>query len=204
MNRRIHAIGLPEPDRASDAVIERCRAEIEGVGKRRIRKLIMPLLRLRWNLAELGEGFHWPRNLRMRIAPGSRIGRFAYLGEGFEAEGPVVVGDLCMIAAGLRIVGADHVYDRIGTPTRLAFPERERPITIFEADVWTGQRVTLIEGVRVGRGAVIGSGAMVTRDVPPYSIIAGVPARHVKWRFDLDRVGQHEALTVAIPRAVAP
>ncbi|SFS10906.1 acyltransferase [Sphingomonas jatrophae] len=166
---------------------------IEGGAKARVRALILPWLRRRWRLAELGEGFHWPRGFRMRIGAGSRIGRFAYLGAGFEAEGPVVVGDLCMIAAGMKIIGADHRYDVIGTPTRLAFPDAARPVTTFGMDVWTGLRVTVMEGVTVGRGAVIGSGAIVTRDVPPYAVMAGIPARFVRWRFDESRIGDHEA-----------
>jgi acetyltransferase-like isoleucine patch superfamily enzyme len=155
--------------------------------------MILPLLRRRWRLAELGEGFHWPSDFRLRAGPGSRIGRYAYLGKGFEAEGPVVIGDLCMIAAGMKVVGADHLYDRVGTPTRLAFPDTERPITKFGMDVWAGQRVTVIEGLTIGRGAVIGSGAVVTRDVPPYAVIAGVPARLIRWRFEGSEIAEHEA-----------
>ncbi len=194
MPKRPVSAHLPEPERASEAVIERCRNEIEGRAKRNIRKLILPILRRRFRLAELGEGFHWPRGLKMRIAPNSRVGRFAYLGQGFEAYGPVVVGDLCMIAAGMKIVGADHLYDRVGTPTRLAFPDDARPLTRFGADVWTGLNVTVMEGLTIGRGAVIGSASVVTKDVPPYTVVAGVPARIVRRRFDDETMlAQHEA-----------
>lgn len=194
MPKRATVAALPEPERASEDVIARCRAEIEGGAKKLARKAIVPWLKRRFRLAELGEGFHWPYKMRMRIAPGSRIGRFAYLGEGFESFGPVVVGDLCMLAAGMKIVGADHLYDQVGNPTRLAFPQDERPVTVFGADVWTGQRVTIIEGLTIGRGAVIGSGSMVTKDVEPYAVMAGVPARFIKWRFeDEGDVARHEA-----------
>lgn len=183
-NRRpANTAPVPAPDRASEAMIARCRAEIEGRLKSAVRKIVVPWLRRKHKLAELGEGFHWPRGGDMLLAPGSRIGRFAYLGAGFEAQGHVVVGDLCMISAGMKIVGADHLYDVVGSPSRLAFPDAPRPVTVFEADVFAGQRVTVIEGVRIGRGAVIGSGAMVTRDVESYTVVAGVPARVIRRRF---------------------
>lgn len=50
-------------------------------------------------------------------------------------------------------------------------------------DVWIGHGVTILPGVRVGTGAVIGAGVVVSKDVAPYEIVGGVPARHIKWRF---------------------
>jgi acetyltransferase-like isoleucine patch superfamily enzyme len=188
---------VPEPDRASVAIIARCRAEIEGGAKAAVRRLLLPILRRRWGLAELGEGFHWPSDYRLRVGAGSRIGRFAYLGEGFEAQGPIVVGDLCMVAADCKVVGADHSYDRVGTPTRLAFPEGARPVTTFGLDAWVGQRVTVMEGLTIGRGAIVGSGAVVTKDVPPFAVVGGVPAKLIKWRFGEDEQRAHRRATEA-------
>jgi acetyltransferase-like isoleucine patch superfamily enzyme len=182
---------IPDPDRASEIVIARCRHEIEGVTKATVRKLVLPILRRWWKLAELGEGVHWPRDFSLRVGPGSRVGRYAYLGEGFESEGPIVVSDLVMISAECKIVGADHVYNVIGTPTRLGFPSGLRPVTRFGLDAWIGQRVTIIEGLTIGAGAVGGSGAVVTKDVPPYSIVGGVPAKIIKWRFEAQQVEEH-------------
>jgi serine acetyltransferase len=193
MPKRQTSAALPEPQRANEAVIARCRSEIEGWKKKLARRILVPGLKHRYKLAELGEGFHWQRGTKIVIPPGSKVGRFAYLGGGFEAHGPVVVGDLSMIAAGCKIVGADHLYDQVGNPTRLAFPDGERPVTTFGLDVWLGQRVTVIEGVTIGAGAVIGSGSVVTRDVEPYSIVAGVPARLIKARFAPEEIAAHEA-----------
>lgn len=194
MPKREISSNIPEPDRARDSVIMRCRVEVEPKIKAAIRRFLIPLARCYLGVEELGEGFHWGSNIR--IGKGSRIGRYAYLGEGFEAYGPVVVGDLCMIAAGCKIVGADHVYNLFGTPTRLAFPHEERHITTFGVDVWVGQRVTIIEGLTIGSGAVIGSGAIVTKDVLPYAVMAGVPAKFIKWRMPEDQIAAHHA-TVA-------
>jgi acetyltransferase-like isoleucine patch superfamily enzyme len=201
MAERALASALPPPDRASDAMIARCRREVEGRGKAMVRRLLLPWLRRRLRLAELGEGFQWGRDLV--IGAGSRIGRFAYLGPGFASHGPVVVGDLCMIAAGCRIVGDDHLIDRPGTPTRLGWPDELRRPTIFGADVWVGERVTIREGVTIGAGAVVGSAATVVRDVAPYTIVAGTPARVVRDRFEAEQLALHDAAVRGLVGKVA-
>lgn len=198
MVERALASALPAPDRASEAVIARCRREVEGRGKALVRGLLLPWLRRRWRLAELGEGFQWGRDLV--IGAGSRIGRFAYLGPGFACHGPVVVGDLCMIAAGCRIVGADHRIDCPGTPTRLGWPDEPRHPTIFGVDAWIGERATIREGVTIGAGAVVGSAATVVRDVEPYTIVAGTPARVVRPRFDSEELALHDAAVRGLAR----
>jgi acetyltransferase-like isoleucine patch superfamily enzyme len=196
-----HLPPLPEPDRVREETIARCRAEVEGAWKSAVRAVLLPWLRRRLGLAELGEGFHWGRGIA--LGRGSRIGRFAYLGAGFAAHGPVVVGDLCMIAAGCRIVGADHRFDIAGTPTRLGWRTAPRRTTVFEADVWVGERVTILEGVTIGAGAVVGSGALVTRDVPQYAVVAGTPARLVRNRFREGEQDTHDRQVRARPTRTA-
>ena len=61
---------------------------------------------------------------------------------------------------------------------------------IVADDVWIGYRATILSGVHIGQGAVIAAGAVVTKDVPPYAIVGGVPARVIKYRFPEEMVGE--------------
>ncbi len=64
---------------------------------------------------------------------------------------------------------------------------------VIEKDVWIGANVTILEGVTVGRGSTIAAGAVVNRNVPPYSIVGGVPARVIKFYWTIDQILEHEA-----------
>ena len=65
---------------------------------------------------------------------------------------------------------------------------------VIEGDSWFGINVTILAGVTIGRGSVIAAGAVVTKSCPPYSIIGGVPAKVLKFRFTVDEVMEHERL----------
>lgn len=67
-------------------------------------------------------------------------------------------------------------------------PELDDPITVIGCDVWLGAMSCILAGVRIGHGAVIGGGAVVTEDVPPYAIIGGNPARLIRYRFPEDLI----------------
>lgn len=108
----------------------------------------------------------------------------------YHPDDRVVIGRYCSIADGVRFVFGEHATDGVST-----FPFRARlqlgpdhgearskgPITLGH-DVWVGTNAILLSGVTVGHGAVIAAGAVVTRDVPPYAIVGGVPARVIRSR----------------------
>ena len=63
---------------------------------------------------------------------------------------------------------------------------------IIEEDVWTGANVVILKGVHIGRGAIIAAGAIVTKNLPPYCIAGGVPAKFIKFKWTIDEVLEHE------------
>jgi acetyltransferase-like isoleucine patch superfamily enzyme len=92
------------------------------------------------------------------------------------------VGQDVLMANDVQLICGNHTFARRDLPIR-AQPTEERPIAI-EDDVWLGASVIVLGGVTVGRGSVVGAGAVVTRSLPPYSIARGVPAKIVGVRGD--------------------
>jgi acetyltransferase-like isoleucine patch superfamily enzyme len=110
------------------------------------------------------------------------IGSRAYMGPYcvLYGHGGLTVGCNTMIGAHTVIVPANHSFDRSDIPLNLQ-QIRKRGITIAD-DVWIGARCCILDGVRIGTGAVIGAGAVVTKDINDYSIAVGVPAIEIRSR----------------------
>jgi acetyltransferase-like isoleucine patch superfamily enzyme len=123
------------------------------------------------------------------------IGRNVFIGRHaivFIVDAPLVIGDDTIIGPGLCIMSGNHVFDLPGRSFRGITEGRNRPITIGR-NVWIGARVIVLSGVHIGDGAVIGAGAVVTRDVPPFAVAVGNPARVIRWRFEGPDREMHEA-----------
>lgn len=103
-----------------------------------------------------------------------------------------IIGDYVMFGPDVLIVTGDHRTDLKDKPMALVSNKEKLPINdcdiVFEGDNWIGARAVILKGVKVGKGSIVAAGAVVTKDVPPFSIVAGVPARFIKNRFDdIDR-----------------
>lgn len=111
---------------------------------------------------------------------GIEIGRKCLIGEYsvIRGQGGVHIGDRVYTSPFTQIIAVNHVFD---DPDR---PFVEQGITaegiVIEDDVWLGAGAIITDGVRVGKGAVIAAGAVVTEDIPPYTVVAGVPARPLR------------------------
>lgn len=92
-----------------------------------------------------------------------------------------VIGDNVMIAPGVSILNNSHSFSDIETPMILQ-PMVKNKNPVIGSDVWIGRNVVIMHGVTIGCGAIIGAGAVVTKDVDPFSIMGGVPARLIKCR----------------------
>lgn len=97
-----------------------------------------------------------------------------------EGGGRVSIGNDVRIAPFVSVISSNHSFVRKDIPIREQGYDRAQ--VVIEDDVWLGTKVTVLPGVRVGKGSVIGSNSVVTHDVPPYSVAAGVPAKVIKKR----------------------
>lgn len=109
------------------------------------------------------------------------LGDNSGIGVNATISGFVTIGNDVMMGPECMIFTANHMMNRTDIPMRLQKHEPARPVVI-EDDVWIGGRVIILPGVRVGKGSVIGAGSVVTRDVAPYSIVAGNPAKLIRMR----------------------
>lgn len=113
-------------------------------------------------------------------------------------DGELEIGRFCSIGPNTTFVmGDEHPLERISTfpfdVMALGTGEPEaigRGGIVLGDDVWVGYGATVLDGVCIGRGAVVAAGAVVTHDVPPYTIVGGVPARVIRKRFDDETIGR--------------
>ena len=91
------------------------------------------------------------------------------------------IGDDVMMGPEFVYIPVGHVFDRTDVPMRLQGPTPYQRLTIGN-DVWIGRRVMAMPGVRIGNGAIVAAGAVVTKDVPDYAIVGGVPAKVIRFR----------------------
>lgn len=130
------------------------------------------------------------------VSPGCRligdvdIGRGTNLGDDNELIGDVTIGKYCALARDILFQQKNHQIHKPAMQMRFYSAVLDSklehvtqgPITVGN-DVWIGARAIVLSGVSIGDGAVVGAGSIVTEDVEPYAVVAGVPATRVKWRF---------------------
>jgi acetyltransferase-like isoleucine patch superfamily enzyme len=119
-------------------------------------------------------------NFRDLPHAGITIGARSLIGEGcvLRGQGGISIGDDVYLAPLVQILAVDHDYSDLNRPISEQ-PIITRGITI-EDDVWIGGGAIVLDGVHIGRHSVVAAGAVVTRDVPPYTVVGGVPARVIK------------------------
>ncbi len=103
------------------------------------------------------------------------------LGENSVVSGPCIIGNNVMMGPEVVIYTIDHAHSRTDIPMCNQGTEDPREVVI-EDDVWIGRRVIILPGVTIGKGSVIGAGAVVSKNVPPYSVAVGNPAKVVRNR----------------------
>ena len=126
------------------------------------------------------------------------IGNDVLIGEGAVfmcALAPIRIGDHVLFGPNVTVVTGDHRMDCVGkyifdVGPEDKLPENDLPV-VFAGDNWIGANSTILKGVTIGEGAVVAAGSLVTKDVAPYTVVGGVPAKKLKDRFTEQELQQH-------------
>ena len=126
------------------------------------------------------------------------IGDYSYISSPNTYVSNAIIGKHCSIARNVTIGVGGHNYHWVTTgaiivdsdynfiPNPKDVIQKDTPI--IGNDVWIGMNTMIMRGVKIGDGAVIAAGSVVTKDVEPYSIVAGIPAKHIKFRFGREQI----------------
>lgn len=106
--------------------------------------------------------------------------------------GGLVIGNYVMIGPNCNILTANHGFSDWRKPM-LVQPVKSGPVSIGD-DVWLGANVVVLPNVRIGKGAIVGANAVVTKDVEAYSIVGGVPAKLIRYRFSEEEIEKAKAV----------
>jgi acetyltransferase-like isoleucine patch superfamily enzyme len=158
--------------------------------KKILKNIKMLFIRIRQkNLIRCGKGTYFGNSVK--IGPGKvSIGNYSFIGPECWLQSNTEIGNYVMLAGRVAIVGGDHRIDVPGLPAINAGRDVNKQV-IIEDDVWIGYGAIIMHGVKIGEGAVIAAGAVVTKEVPPYSIYGGVPASEIRKRFSAEEETKH-------------
>lgn len=154
----------------------------------------------RKRFSKCGQNVHfspWDSNLsyeNLYIANNVDLGYNADL---VASKSKIIIGDHVIFGPNVSIRGGDHRIDIVGkyideVTDEMKAPDNDQDV-IIEGDNWIGMNATILKGVTIGRGCIVAAGAIVTKSTPPYSIVAGVPAKVIKMRFSEEDIIRHES-----------
>ncbi|WP_319800683.1 acyltransferase [Luteolibacter rhizosphaerae] len=170
------------------------------------------LVHVAWRQHSIGRGFHAGRRVVMWAPNKITIGENCYIGRYSQIECDAEIGHNVIMANMVAFVGRyDHHFQHVGTPTRLAMQIRDPDYdwkgldlkVVVGDDVWIGYGAIILSGVTIGEGAVVASGAVVTKDVEPYMVVGGNPARTICPRFADDSELEIHRMAIAARRKLA-
>jgi len=124
----------------------------------------------------------------------SKIGKYTYIGK-YCYLTKVNIGNYCSIANNVSIGQGEHDLSKISTNSLFyndAYEELTQKECIIGNDIWIGVDSIILRGVTIGNGAVVGANSVVTKDIPPYAVVVGSPAKIIKYRFDKQKIEKIE------------
>lgn len=127
------------------------------------------------------------------------VGDYVSIGSGavlLATESRIIVGNRVLFGPNVSIIGGNHNTSQVGRFLYDVHEKREEDDqdVVVEDDVWVGCGAIILKGVRIGRGSIVAAGALVNRDVSPYTVVGGVPAKVIGVRFeDLETLRNHDS-----------
>jgi len=135
------------------------------------------------------------------------VGDFVSIGPGatfLASESEIIIGNKVLFGPNVTIVGGNHNTSVVG---KFLYDVHEKRTgddqnVVVEDDIWVGSNVIILKGVTIHRGAIIGAGSVVTRDVPPYAVVVGVPAKVRSFRFPIEDILRHENFLYPVDKRI--
>lgn len=168
------------------------------------------LVNTKWRKYKIGENFHSARGVFLWAKSELTIGDNFYIGKYSVIECNAVIGNNVILANHVSLIGRyDHHFQQTGVPIRLASQIRDIDYNwkglnekiIIEDDVWIGLGSIILSGVTIGTGSIVAAGSVVTKNVEPYTIYGGNPAKKIRMRFD-DEMTQLKHIEIVTKKAI--
>lgn len=146
------------------------------------RRFIFSIRKIKYSLRQnhFSKGVYVASNVQLRKC---QIGAYSIIGPN-SVLNRAIIGQYCSFASDVMIGGEEHAYWDISTSDRISDNGISEIDTIIGHDVWIGAQCYIRQGVNIGNGVVIGANSFVNKDIPDYAIVAGSPARVIKFRFE--------------------
>lgn len=127
-----------------------------------------------------GKNSYFENNVYLGNGKKVSIGKHCQINEHVFIQG-AKIGDYVMIAPNVSLLANTHKHERTDIPMALQGKEEGKSV-IVEDDVWLGRNVIVMPGVKIGKGSIVAAGAVVTKNVEPFTVVGGVPAKFIKKR----------------------
>ncbi len=117
----------------------------------------------------------------------------------------IKIGNKIMFGPEVILVGGGHNTSIVGKymyDVHEKRPEDDLGV-VLEDDVWIGARAVVLRGVTIGRGSIVAAGSIVTKDVPSYSVVGGIPAKVIKFRWDIKTIMEHESMLMGLDEQIS-
>lgn len=159
--------------------------------KKAIKRIIRILFLKKGIYGDIGKGNKFSHHVF--ISEFTKIGSYNYVGP-YTMMNNCEMGNFCSVGPGVKIGQAEHSKEYFTTSQMLSKPlinySLNKEKSIIGNDVWLAANVVILQGIEIGDGAIVGANAVVTKDIPPYAIAVGMPAKVINYRFSKDMIKQ--------------